>query len=90
MPVRATTLVSRSRRGLSDDMGMSLQLACAGCTDRTSAWRHDRREALLPETKEIAWCFTSETENRSRRNDSSELEIFWGTLSRQAFFSKSA
>lgn len=58
MPVRATTLVSRSRRGLSDDMGMSLQLACAGCANRTSAWRHDGREALLPGPKEIAWCFT--------------------------------
>lgn len=58
MPVRATTLVSRSRRGLSNDMQMSLQIACAGRANRTSASCHDGRGALLLGAKEIAWWFT--------------------------------
>ena len=51
MPVRATTLVSRSRRGLSNDMQMSLQIACAGCANRTSPWRHDGRGPCSSEQK---------------------------------------
>lgn len=66
MPVRATTVVNRSRRGLADDMGTSLQIAWAGCADRTSASRHDGRGPCSSEQKK--WLGGSREKQKIRHD----------------------
>ena len=87
MPVRETTVVSRSRRGLSNDIRMSLQVACAGCANRTSASSHDGCGALLLGAKKSLGVSREKQKIRHDLTIPVGWKIFWGTLSRHAFFS---